>query len=171
MIFLKRCIICLFIIVLAILFAKEGTTKVLIPKEAIRFRIIANSNSFEDQEEKMTIKTEIEPILSKILASSTSIIDTEKLINENIENLENIIAKYNTDFTINYGNNYFPEKTYKGINYAAGDYKSLVITLGEGLGDNWWCVLFPPLCLLEAKSDNYDDTTYTFYIKEIIDRY
>ena len=45
-----------------------------------------------------------------------------------------------------------------------------MVTLGDGLGDNWWCVLFPPLCLLEATEDNYDDITYTTYIKEIIDK-
>ena len=50
-------------------------------------------------------------------------------------------------------------------------YESLVITLGTGEGDNWWCVLFPPLCLVEADENTTSDAEYTFFIKEIIDKY
>lgn len=171
MIILKKGIIILFIIVLIVLFSKEGSSNVLIPKDAIRFRIIANSDEFLDQEEKITIKTEIEPILSDILSSARTKEETKELIDNNIENIENIVSKYESDFTINYGFNYFPEKIYKGTIYQAGNYESLVITLGEGLGDNWWCVLFPPLCLLEASADNYDDVTYSFFIKDIIEKF
>ena len=46
-----------------------------------------------------------------------------------------------------------------------------MVTLGDGLGDNWWCVLFPPLCLLEANEDNFDDITYTSYLQELINKY
>ena len=62
-----------------------------------------------------------------------------------------------------------PEKEYKGTTYEEGYYESLVITLGSGEGDNWWCVLFPPLCLLEAEDS--DDVEYTSYVKELVDKY
>lgn len=65
--------------------------------------------------------------------------------------------------------NYFPEKEYKGVKYDEGYYESLVITLGEGKGKNWWCVLFPPLCLVEAEES--DKVEYKFFIKELIDKY
>ena len=55
--------------------------------------------------------------------------------------------------------------------FEEGDYESLAITLGQGSGDNWWCVLFPPLCLLEASSEELDDVTYSFYIKDIINKF
>ena len=74
-------------------------------------------------------------------------------------------------YDLNYGYNYFPEKSYKGINYPAGEYESLVVTLGDGLGDNWWCVLFPPLCLLEASESDLDEAEYTFYFKDIINKF
>ena len=65
----------------------------------------------------------------------------------------------------------FPEETYKGITYEAGKYESLLVTLGEGKGDNWWCVLFPPLCLMEAEETNTDEVEYKSFIKEIIEKY
>ena len=167
---LKKLIVILFLITLVVCVSKNES-EVLIPSDAIRFRIIANSNTLEDQSEKYLIKTEIEPVLADILMSSNNHDDTKKLINENMYRLEEIIDKHNIDYSINYGNNYFPEKTYKGIHYKEGNYESLVITLGEGIGDNWWCVLFPPLCLLEASVDDYDEVTYTTYIKEIIDKF
>ena len=77
----------------------------------------------------------------------------------------------NLEYKINYGMNYFPEKEYKGVTYEEGEYESLVITLGNGLGENFWCVLFPPLCLLEADEEETEEVEYTSFVKEIIDKY
>lgn len=169
MIKLKKIIIALFLVTVLIL-VNSKETEVLIPKEAIRFRIIANSNKLEDQTQKLEIKKELEPIIANILSTSNSLGETRKEIKNNMYEVKNILNKYDTYYKLNYGYNYFPEKNYKGVTYKAGEYESLVVTLGDGLGDNWWCVLFPPLCLLEATEDNYDDITYTTYIKEIIDK-
>ena len=65
---------------------------------------------------------------------------------------------------------YFPSKEYKGVNYNSGDYESLVISLGESKGNNWWCVLYPPLCLLESESNNMEENEYKLYIQEILDK-
>ena len=64
-----------------------------------------------------------------------------------------------------------PEKHYKGVTYKEGNYESLVVKLGEGKGENFWCVLFPPLCLLEAEESDKDEVEYKSFIKEIIDKY
>ena len=66
--------------------------------------------------------------------------------------------------------NYFPEKEYKGVVYEEGEYESLVITLGNGLGENFWCVLFPPLCLLDTEEEP-ENVEYTSFVKEVIDKY
>jgi len=95
--------------------------------------------------------------------------EAKKNIISYIPNIDKTMKKYDTSYEINYGNNYFPEKEYKGVTYKAGEYESLVITLGDGLGDNWWCVLFPPLCLLEADENNLEETEYKLYINKIID--
>lgn len=170
MIKLKKIIIALFFITVLIL-VNSKETEILIPKEAIRFRIIANSNKLEDQTQKLEIKKELEPVIANILSTSNSLDETRKEIKNNMYEVKNILNKYDTDYKLNYGYNYFPEKNYKGVTYKSGEYESLVVTLGDGLGDNWWCVLFPPLCLLEASEDDYDDITYTSYIKELIDKY
>lgn len=167
---MKKIIVCLFIVIVLVLVNKEET-KVLIPEDAIRFRIIANSNSIEDQKEKIEIRNELEPIIGDILTNSTTKEETKTKINNNLYKINHIIDKFNTTYDVNYGLNFFPEKNYKGVTYKEGNYESLVITLGDGLGDNWWCVLFPPLCLLEANETNYDDITYTSYIQELINKY
>ncbi len=166
---MKKIIIALFLITVIVLVNKRET-KVLIPDNAIRFRIIANSNKLEDQTQKLEIKEELEPVIANILSTSNSIDETRKEIKNNMYEVNDILNKYDTNYKINYGYNYFPEKNYKGVTYKAGNYESLVVTLGDGLGDNWWCVLFPPLCLLEANEEDYDDITYTSYIKELIDK-
>ena len=97
--------------------------------------------------------------------------ETKKLINENMEHIQQIVNQYTTDNKISFGVNYFPEKEYHGVTYPSGEYESLVITLGNGVGNNWWCVMFPPLCLLEAKNENTDDINYKFYVQEIIEKY
>ena len=80
-------------------------------------------------------------------------------------------SKHELPFEINFGLNYFPKKEFKGITYKEGYYESVVITLGEGLGDNWWCVLFPPLCMLEVEESVTNDVEYTTLVKTIIDKY
>ena len=167
---MKKIIISLFIMTILVLVNKNDT-KVLIPDDAIRFRIIANSNSIEDQKEKIEIRNELEPIISDILNNSDSKEETKNEIDLNMNKINNVINKYNSNYDINYGLNYFPEKNYKGVTYKGGNYESLVVTLGDGLGDNWWCVLFPPLCLLEANETDYDDITYTSYLQELLNKY
>ena len=171
MIILKKIIITLFIVTVLFCLTTKTSGEVLIPRNAIRFRIIANSNSLEDQEIKIKIREEIEPVFAEILEISQSKEETKELIDQNIPIFESILNKYDIDYTINYGNNYFPEKEYKGIVYPEGNYESLVITLGSGLGENWWCVLFPPLCLLEATEEETNSTNYTFYIKEVLEKF
>ena len=171
MIILKKIIIALFLVTVLFCLSTETSGEVLIPNNAIRFRIIANSNSLEDQETKMQIREEIEPVFVEILDQSNSKEETKELINQNMAKFESIIESFNVEYSINYGNNYFPEKEYKGVMYPEGNYESLVITLGSGLGENWWCVLFPPLCLLEAEEEETNSANYTFYIKEVIEKF
>lgn len=168
---MKKIVFVLFIISLVLFIHSSKEEKIVIPSNSIRYRIIANSNSFADQEEKYKINSSIEPVLKDILSSSNTLEESRTKINDNLNNIRRIINDYDVNYSLNYGNNYFPEKEYKGVMYPEGNYESLVITLGSGLGDNWWCVLFPPLCLLEAQESNLDDVEYSFYLKDIINKY
>lgn len=167
---MKKIICVLFMLTIIMLGKNNNKETVLIPEESIRFRIIANSNSNEDQDLKRKIKNEIQTeIISELNANSYE--STEKTINESTEKINQILENYNTNYSISYGKNYFPEKSYKGVIYPEGEYKSLVITLGEGIGDNWWCVLFPPLCLLEAEENDYEEIEYKLYINKILNNF
>lgn len=145
------------------------TKEDLIPEDAIRIRVIANSNSKEDQELKKEIKDELETFLYEKLKDVDSVDNADKIIKKELPSVKKLIGKYTENYKVNYGLNYFPKKEYKGIEYDEGDYKSLVVTLGNGLGENWWCVLFPPLCLLEAKEST--DVEYHSYVVDLINKY
>ena len=157
--------------VLFLIYGYANKEEILIPTDAIRFRVIANSNDEIDQEVKMKVKEAIEQEVNKLMLEAKNSEEAKKLINENIEHIQQIVNQYTTDNKISFGVNYFPEKEYHGVTYPSGEYESLVITLGNGVGNNWWCVMFPPLCLLEAKNENTDDINYKFYVQEIIEKY
>ena len=157
---MKKLIIVLFII--SSIYLISNRNDIVIPKDAIRFRIIANSNSLNDQNLKRTIKDDL---INNVFPN----IKTKEDIKNNLSYIDKRLKEYNVKYNINYGMNYFPEKEYKGIKYPKGNYESLVITLNEGMGDNFWCVMYPPLCLID--DNNTNNVEYKVLAKEIIDNY
>lgn len=146
-----------------------------IPEDAIRIRILANSNTEYDQNIKNVVKNNVQDYMYNLLKDTKDIKNAEKIIGNNLNNIDNQVnitlqkLNYNLPYQVNFGLNYFPKKVYKGVEYDDGYYESLLITLGEGKGDNWWCVLFPPLCLIEAEEST--EVEYKSFVKEIIDKY
>lgn len=174
---MKKYLVILSLLIVFLPNIKEKEEEIIIPDEAIRFRVVAQSNTKEDQETKILIKEIFEKKLNEILKESKSIEETRKILKSNKTSFDNLIKttlltnKINTSYKINFGLNYFPEKKYKGVTYKEGYYESLVITLGSGNGENWWCVLFPPLCLMEGNSEDIDDIEYKSFVKEMINKY
>ena len=175
---IKKIIIIFLIVCILTGIVNKSSEQVVIPKQSIRFRVIANSDSKEDQNIKLQVRDNLQQEMIKTLQSSNNIKESRNILKKNIlsyeENVNNTLKSLNSKQTvkINYGQNYFPKKVYKGLTYEEGDYESLVVTLGKGKGKNWWCVLFPPLCLLEAEEDEAkDDVEYKFFVKELIDKY
>lgn len=170
---MKKIIIVLALITIVYSVVNTKEEYVIVPKNSVRFRIIPNSNAPKDLYIKEQVKTSIDSVIKEIEKSKT-INEARTSIKENINLVENKVSEvfkennYNMDFKINYGTNYFPEKIYKGVKYEAGEYESMVVKIGSGSGDNYWCVLFPPLCLMEAEET--DDVEYKFFIKKIIDK-
>jgi stage II sporulation protein R len=127
----------------------------VIPDEAIRLRILANSNSEEDQSVKRRIRDEVNESINAWVADLTSIEDSRRVIKSHLNEIEAIVKKEleligsRESFSVSFGEVGFPTKLYGDFVYPAGDYEAVLITIGEGLGDNWWCVLFPPLCFLD----------------------
>ncbi|MBE6157660.1 MAG: hypothetical protein E7160_02580 [Firmicutes bacterium] len=169
---MKKIIIFLAIIITILSLNKEE--KVVIPKNSIRFRVIANSNSKEDQIIKKKIVYNLSNNILELENKNMNIENSREYIKNTLPEFKQVIEQTlnNQNYKINYGINHFPEKEYKGTVYEEGDYESLVITLGDGLGENFWCVLFPPLCLLEAEDEqDTTDIEYKSFIKEVIDKY
>ena len=166
------------IIIIVILSLTPKQQELIIPKEAIRFRVIANSDSEIDQETKILVRDIIQNKMVSDLKNVADINEARNTIKSKIDDYETLVGQTlqsnnkNNSYEVNYGLNYFPEKVYKGVKYEEGNYESVVVTLGNGMGNNWWCVLFPPLCLLEAEeTEETTEVEYKFFISELIDKY
>lgn len=170
-------IITIIVLIILMIVTMSKEEEVIIPKDAIRFRVIANSNDLKDQQEKKKIAKTLGNNITKLLKNQNSLQETRTTLKKNINTFTSTVQEemkndnYDNNVEVNYGMNYFPEKTYKGVKYKEGEYESLVVTLGKGEGNNFWCVLFPPLCLLEAEEDDTNEVEYTSFVKELIDKY
>lgn len=171
---MKKTILFLTIIVAFLIYNELKEDTVIIPDTAIRLRVIPNSNSSIDQSMKNKVKEYLENNTYQILKEEDNIEEARKIIKDNIPELEENITKifndnnYNMNYTVNYGYNYFPNKEYRGIKYNEGYYESIVISIGEAQGDNWWCVLFPNLCLIDLEQKN--NVEYKYWIVETINK-
>ena len=158
---MKKFIIIISIIILVLSLNKNNDNK----EEMIRFRIIASSNEEKDQKLKREI---INSISKDLINNNIKTIEEERnYLKNNLPTFENKIKEKTDNYTINYGYNYFPKKTYRNKTYEEGEYESLVITLGEGKGNNFWCILFPPLCMVD---EDHNDIEYKSFIKEVINK-
>ena len=131
----------------------------------IRFHVIANSDSDKDQKLKLKVRDEVISYLQPKLENSNSIEESEKIIKNEYKTLENIskkvISKNGYNYTVKVGLEYsnFPAKQYSSVVLPAGKYKALRIIIGEGKGNNWWCVMFPPLCFVDDQNGIIDEKT------------
>lgn len=168
----KLIIIILAVITIFLVYDSVNADTVVIPNDSIRLRVIPNSNSSYDQAIKSRVKEYLESDVFYLFKDTKSIEEARDIISNNMSNInyniQNIFDEYNYDmsFDVNYGSNYFPEKEFKGVKYKEGYYESLVVSIGNADGDNWWCVLFPNLCIV-----NDDDVQYTSLVKEIVHKF
>lgn len=127
-----------------------------IPAEAIRLRILANSDSAADQAVKRHVRNAVSAELNRLLAEAKSIEEARRVLSERLPELTAVVRRelqergFMYDAEAELGLVPFPAKVYGSRIYPAGNYEALLITLGEGKGENWWCVLFPPLCFADA---------------------
>ncbi len=132
--------------------------------DVIRFHVRANSDSKEDQDLKLKVRDEILKEMAQRFKSTTSIEESRTIINNNIEEIksiaEGVIAEENKNYSVDVslGIEEFPVRTYGNLIFPQGNYEALVVEIGEAKGQNWWCVMFPPLCFV--------DMTFTFSYTE-----
>lgn len=132
----------------------------------IRLHVIANSDSVEDQNLKLKVRDEIIKEVSN-LENSGSIHQSRKYLQEHLKDMEEtaeaVIKKNGKKYTAqaDLGVRWIPAKTYGDLYFPAGNYEALNVTLGKGEGQNWWCVLFPPLCLIEDNEEEIEAAGFT----------
>jgi len=150
----------LIILVLSLLYCISIQTS--IANKVLRLHILANSNSVFDQELKLKVRDEIVNYLTPLLKNSSNLTETKKIISYNIDSIntiaQTVVSKYsNYKTSISLASSNFPTKQYGNISFPAGNYEALKITIGEGEGNNWWCVMFPPLCFTNSSAGEFDD--------------
>ena len=120
---------------------------------AVRLHVVANSDSDSDQDVKYKVRDEILKNISKKLDEMQSDASSFEFLNENKELIEDIaettLREYGYDYgaTVDIGIHTYPTRMYEDATLPAGEYKSVRVILGEGEGQNWWCVVYPPMCL------------------------
>lgn len=161
----KTVIICIYMFLLLsgalVGLAKEETAQqsenepVVIPDEAIRLRILANSDRGEDQALKRHIRDAVNKEITTWVKDITSIEEARRLIRSKLPEIKEIAKETmekegaSQSISVDFDKISFPTKLYGSMVYPAGEYEAILITLGNGEGANWWCVLFPPLCFLD----------------------
>lgn len=134
----------------------EKETQEHLAQEVLRFHILANSDSDEDQALKMTVKEEVLGYLEGAMPEDMDVAETTDWMRRHTDELEDlsreIVQQEGYDYPVSAAVTtcWFPEKTYGDLTFPAGNYEALRIEIGVAKGHNWWCVLYPNLCFLDA---------------------
>ena len=151
-------LVLLFIYTFICAFSYVNAVSTNIQDSVFRLHVIANSDSERDQNLKYIVRDKVLEYINSISGNQTSKEDVIKLANKNIDKIQKIAENtvyengYNYDVKLSIGNFAFPTKTYGDISFPAGYYDALKIEIGNAQGQNWWCVMFPPLCFVDVTS-------------------
>jgi stage II sporulation protein R len=144
-------------ILIAIFVGSVSSRQTELSENLIRLHVVANSDSEEDQALKLSVRDGILEELEEILKGCNDKVEAEALISRNIDALtqaaSEAIFEKGEYFTVTASitEEVFPTVEYDTFTLPAGEYSSLRVVIGEGEGQNWWCVVFPPLCLSIAE--------------------
>ena len=155
-IFILTILVFIYIALLSFNYSKAISSNLL--DSVFRLHIIANSDSSADQELKLKVRDNIINYMNTLTSSSSDKKDVISMVNNHLDSFKEIALNtikengYNYDVNIEIGNFNFPTKTYGDISFPAGNYDALKIEIGDAIGQNWWCVLFPPLCFVNSST-------------------
>ena len=145
-----------------------------ISNKIIRFHVLANSNSNEDQQLKIKVKDKIIEYIFPKLENSNSLEESREILANNEDEIIKIANEcinekgYNYSVKIEFKRENFPEKVYGNISLPQGEYEAFRVLIGEASGENWWCVMFPPICFVDVTKGqvSYDETEES--MKEVL---
>lgn len=155
-------LVCVFVLCAAIcnILPIHGEEKIY--ESVVRLHVLANSDSDEDQALKLKVRDAILAYTSPKVIDSTSREEAIEILQGELDNIEKIAENsvkeqgydYNVEVTLSLED--YPTRNYESMSFPSGEYVSLRVLIGEAEGQNWWCVLFPPLCL-SAASDKIEN--------------
>lgn len=143
------------------------------PAEYLRIHVRANSNSEADQNVKYTVKDAVVKLITPYAAQCGDKAEAMRVIGGKTGEIARECARVLEENGFYYGaraevrREYFPTRVYDGVTLPAGTYDALIVELGSGEGDNWWCVLYPPLCFTSGTQD----VVYRSLIYDIIEKF
>ncbi len=161
--FLKKLEISItFALVVSIVFSviSFSATAEEIRNDVLRLHVIAASDSKDDQALKLKVRDAILDAGAEIFDGSVNVVNAVEKITPEINNLTETAQKivkengFDYDVKISISEEYFTTRTYETVTLPAGEYLSLIVRIGEGKGKNWWCVMFPPMCLSAADEED-----------------
>jgi len=164
---------CITLTVLAIIILSTmalAFPQVQVEKQYLRIHVRANSNQESDQAIKYEVKDEIvsylTPYIAEITDKQSAIAVLDGLIDGIVQTADEVLANSGYDYSsrAEIKNEKFPTRVYDGLVLDGGYYDALIVYLGSGLGDNWWCVVYPPLCF----TTTYVNVEYKSKIVDII---
>ena len=123
--------------------------------DILRFHVRANSDSKDDQELKLAVKDDVVTMLKPLLTDCKSVAESKEIIVSNLQNIYmtavNTITEQGYDYPVKVyvTAEKFPAKTYGDLTFPEGNYQALRIDIGSAMGQNWWCVMYPPLCFID----------------------
>ena len=144
-----------------------------IKDKLIRFHVIANSDTDEDQNLKLKVRDKVVEALSEKLSNVNSLEEAENVLKENIDYVNEIAKEvieennytYEVNTMLSYEN--FPDKVYGDYIFPQGNYEAFRVIIGEGKGQNWWCVMFPSLCFVDESKNTVDSSDLKEEIENI----
>lgn len=143
----------------------------------LRVHIRANSNAEVDQAVKYKVKTAVVDFLTPKIAEGSTFEKAYEILNENLGEIEKVadeVLKENGFEYVSHAklcDEYFPTRTYGEYTLESGFYDALIIELGSGEGNNWWCVVYPPLCFIGSEGSDLSNIKYKSKIVEIIKKF
>lgn len=157
----------IFIPIFLILLLISGIAKPIITSESIsqkvfRLHILANSDSPYDQNLKLLVKDEILKLSTELFTDAKSVNDARHIAEDNIKAFENTAQQvveangYSYNISVTTDKEYFNTREYDGFIMPAGEYNTLKIIIGNGEGHNWWCVMYPSVCI-SGCTDDFDE--------------
>ena len=144
-----------------------------IKDKLIRFHVIANSDTEEDQNLKLKVRDKVVEALTEKLSGVESLEEAEEILEDNIDYVNQIarevISSNNYDYEVNTMLSYenFPNKVYGDYVFPQGNYEAYRVIIGSGQGQNWWCVMFPSLCFVDESKSDVDSTNLKEEIENI----